>query len=248
MNLEQTLNTTSNTAAGSTHSPTHGQTGNPSDLIEASIRSIIEPMGFESVALEIVNNRQKILRLFIDRMPVSGASLAPATGITVEDCAIVSRAIDEPLDALPAVDSLFKGTPYELEVSSPGVERPLRQPKDFIRFAGRETRIHLFRPLSAEESGNPGYQSKNPKQKNFFGKLIGFESGSVLLAVSLEGGPSAQKKVRKKGAATPTKTGGAEAPVVSIPLILISKAHLSAEFDFEAKAAEIEAQPMEALL
>jgi ribosome maturation factor RimP len=60
----------------------------------------------------------------------------PGSGVTVEDCARVSRVIEGWLDELPAVPER-----YVLEVSSPGVERPLARRRDFVRFAGREVRL-----------------------------------------------------------------------------------------------------------
>ncbi len=216
------------------------------------ISSVIEPMGFEVVYLEVQNQRQRLLRLYIDRQDLKAQSADDKRGgITVDHCADVSRALDEPLEKFSEIDSLFKGT-YELEVSSPGVDRPLRLEKDYVRFVGREARIHVFRPLSAEEIANADYQSKNPRQKNFLGTLKGFENGKVLLSVSTGGdtGSAGKSAKGKKTGHSKTKTNSAEGPngdtrpdlVVAIPLPLISKANLEPKFDFDSDedAVEIE--------
>lgn len=68
---------------------------------------------------------------------------APGQGVTLDDCATVSRALEPMLDAH---DDL--GEKYVLEVSSPGVERPLVKPRDFERFAGREVALIGQAPLA----------------------------------------------------------------------------------------------------
>jgi ribosome maturation factor RimP len=181
-------------------------------------------MGYELVHVEILNARQKTLRVFIDRLAQDSVQ-PPATGITIEDCVTVARALDPELDTTPAVDALFNGAGYELEVSSPGVDRPLRSERDYARFLGRDARIHVYRPLTAEELGNPEYAQLNPKQKHFVGTLIGIEGGKVQLSIPLEGSTRGR----------PTKPGKKAKPLnekkVAIPLSLISKANLEPCFD-----------------
>lgn len=224
------------------------------------INPLIVQLGYEVVYLEIINNRQRTLRIFIDfnetglshhsdSLPISleevpaGSPLEaiPLKTIGIEDCVKVTRALDEPLDQLPEVEALFKG-PYELEVSSPGVDRPLRTPRDYERFLGKEARIHVYRPLSAEELNNANYQSRNPKQKNFFGILKGFRENRVLLEVS-NTSPAEKsalkhsgKKTQKKGKAGNGLEKNTLVPLtnsaeeVAIPLPLISKANLEPRF------------------
>lgn len=179
---------------------------NEARLIEI-ITPLIAPLGYEVVHVEIQTHRHKVLRLFIDfsETPKAEASgKIPAIGI--EDCVKVTKALDEPLDQNSEVEALFHGA-YELEVSSPGVDRPLRQKKDYERFAGRSVRLHTFRALSQDEMGNAAYFAKNPKQKNFIGVLKGLSGDRLLLAA-----------------------GDAE---ITIPLPLISKANLEPVFDFD---------------
>ncbi len=139
------------------------------------------PLGFEIIQLEITNHPPRVIRLFIDHIPQSSLS-SPAL-IGIEDCATVSRAVEPFLES--ALDSLgiFQGGTYELEVSSPGLDRPLRFLKDFARFIGRETLIRIDRPLSAEEMGHPEYYSKNSKQKKFQGRLHSVQGQTILLSV-----------------------------------------------------------------
>jgi ribosome maturation factor RimP len=198
-------------------------------LIEM-IDGLIKPLGYEVVHLEVQSHRQKTLRVFIDF-----ANDAENKTIGIEDCVAVTRALDTPLDEISEIEALLHGA-YELEVSSPGVDRPLRQAKDFKRFAKREARIHTFRPLTADEMGNASYFAKNPKQKNFFGTLLGMSGDKVQLAVSP--GPSAEKgKSKRKPKTNKEAETGANAEI-SIPLPLISKANLEPKFDFGPEDGE----------
>ena len=91
-----------------------------------------EDMGFEFVDLETGGTRTRpILRLRIDR-----PNSEPGQGVTLDECSAVSRALQAYLDELPGVPET-----YVLEVSSPGIERPLVRPRDYARFAGREIRM-----------------------------------------------------------------------------------------------------------
>jgi ribosome maturation factor RimP len=178
-------------------------------LLDA-LNGILSPLQYEVVHLEVQTHREKILRIFIDWTE----NLDSEKTIGIEDCAKVSKALDEPLEALAEVEALFKGTAYELEVSSPGVDRPLRREQDYLRFSGRKIRLNTFRPLNGEELGDAGYAAQNPRQKNFMGELLGLETQSVLLKSSI---------------------GGTR---IRIPLSLVAKANLDPEFDFEDKASK----------
>lgn len=196
------------------------------DRLIEFIAAQIEPMGYDLVHIEIHTHRTKILRVFIDKLNGSGVGL--------EDCVKVTKALDEPLDLVADVEAIFRGS-YELEVSSPGVDRPLRTARDYDRFSGKEARIHLFRPLSVEESGNAAYHAKNSRQKNFLGTLKGVQGGSVVLSLSPGSGEGAGKGLKRASKQKASKQK-AEAPAghsveVRIPLELISKANLEPRFD-----------------
>lgn len=168
-----------------------------------TLEPIVQPLGYEIVHVEIQTHRQKTLRVFIAR--------TDGKGVGIEDCVTVTKALDGPLDNDSTVSSMFSGG-YELEVSSPGLDRPLRTEKDFRTFAGNRVRIHTFRPLQESEIGDAEYLSKNPRQKNFLGLLLGIGPQGVSL------------KVDQK--------------TVSIPLNLVSKASLDPEFAFDSKESE----------
>jgi ribosome maturation factor RimP len=104
--------------------------------LEREIESRIDGLGFELVDLERVGSKARpILRIRIDKADSSGS-------VTLDDCAHVSRELETFLDANPDL-----GERYVLEVSSPGVERPLVKAKDFERFAGKEVAIKTSEAL-----------------------------------------------------------------------------------------------------
>lgn len=107
--------------------------------LEQTIEAQVEAMGFEVVDLEEAGHRRRpLFRLRIDR-PDSG----PGNGVTVEDCARISRALEPLLDAredLPAS--------YVLEVSSPGMNRPIAKRRHFERYVGREVAVQGSTPLA----------------------------------------------------------------------------------------------------
>lgn len=112
-----------------------------------------------------------VLRVMIDRRPdAAGVEQPPVAGtpdgITVEDCQRVSHDVSALLD----VEGDTMGIPddeYTLEVSSPGLDRPLRNETDYRRFVGRLAKIVTREPIE--------------KQSAFAGRIAGVEDGSVLL-------------------------------------------------------------------
>jgi ribosome maturation factor RimP len=128
----------------------------------ARVWEIAEPAcisaGFELVQVEYRREPGgRILRLYIDK----------PGGVTVDDCATVSRQVGDLLDVY------LEGTAtYNLEVSSPGIERPLAKRSDYERFKGKEARIMIRRPKDG--------------QKNFKGILLGASGEEVELR--MEGG------------------------------------------------------------
>jgi ribosome maturation factor RimP len=117
------------------------------------------------VGVEYHSGTHAVVRVFIDR---------ELLGVTVDDCAQMSRAIS----ALMDVEDPISGQ-YTLEVSSPGFDRPLFKLHDFARFAGERARIRLYRPLPGSAPAVPGGRP----QRNFSGTLMGVEGGDVLIAV-----------------------------------------------------------------
>ena len=114
------------------------------------LRGTLAGMGYELVDFE--SSRGGLLRVFIDS----------PSGISVEDCARVSNHLTRAL----AVESID----YErLEVSSPGLDRPLKRPEDFVRFGGRKVSVRLRLPRDG--------------QRRFEGVLAGVEADGVFLDV-----------------------------------------------------------------
>jgi ribosome maturation factor RimP len=102
------------------------------DRLDQEIETQLERLGFELVELERAGSRARpILRIRIDRPEAS-----PGQGVSLEDCTRVSRALEAALEERREVPDR-----YVLEVSSPGIERPLVRRRDFERFRGREIAV-----------------------------------------------------------------------------------------------------------
>ena len=107
--------------------------------LEQALEDRTEELGFELVELERAGTRTRpVLRVRVDR-PDS----EPGNGVSLEDCTRISRALEAYLDELETLPSN-----YVLEVSSPGVERPLVRRRDFERFAGQEVALKGYAPLA----------------------------------------------------------------------------------------------------
>ncbi len=105
--------------------------------IEEYAVSVLDSMGIELVEVQYrLEGHGWVVRLYVDR----------EEGLTIDDCAAVSREISTWLD----VEDLIEHA-YHLEVSSPGLERPLKKVKDFERFAGRKARVKLRVPLNEQK-------------------------------------------------------------------------------------------------
>ena len=119
------------------------------------IEPTIEALGFDVVQVRLMGGEPKILQIMAER---------PDGSMTVDGCAQISRAISALLD----VEDPVSGA-YQLEVSSPGIARPLVRPRDFERFTGHVAKIELKEPVDG--------------RKRFKGTIDGFESDHILLAV-----------------------------------------------------------------
>ena len=105
---------------------------------EELVLPIVEENGFELVDVEYVKEGSNYyLRVYADK----------PDGITIDDCVLVSRALNPKLDAY---EKEFKDA-YILEVSSPGLLRPLKKDKDFARNLGKMVEIKLFKPLAGSK-------------------------------------------------------------------------------------------------
>lgn len=102
-----------------------------------------------------------VLRIFVD-VPSDGDTPPPDASVSILDCERVSRDMSAILDVEETIDHH-----YILEVSSPGLDRPLRSAKDFRRFAGRLAKIVVSEPVDG--------------QKHFEGRLQGLEGDGVVI-------------------------------------------------------------------
>jgi len=108
--------------------------------LERELEARLEALGYELVELEQAGSKARpILRLRIDRPDSAPGS----PSVSLEDCAVASRALEPYLDEREDLSER-----YVLEVSSPGVERPLVRRRDFERFAGQEVAVKGKGPLA----------------------------------------------------------------------------------------------------
>lgn len=115
----------------------------------------VTALGYEMWGLEyLTHGGQTVLRVFIDS----------ENGINVDDCAAVSRQVSAVLD----VEDPISGE-YNLEVSSPGMDRPLFTLDQFQRYSGEQVKIRLRSPFEG--------------RRNFSGRLVGVEADEVVVAV-----------------------------------------------------------------
>lgn len=120
---------------------------------EALLLPIMEEMNFELVDVEYVKEGSNFyLRAYIDK----------PEGITVDDCEIVSRTFSQKLDEEDFIDEA-----YIMEVSSPGLGRPLKKEKDYKRSMGKELEIRTYRAIN--------------KEKEFYGILKEYNESSVTI-------------------------------------------------------------------
>ncbi|MGY9002330.1 MAG: ribosome maturation factor RimP [Rhodospirillales bacterium] len=126
------------------------------ERVESRITPTIESMGYDIVRVEITGKEPLVLQIMVERQDEKQ--------LDVEDCASVSRAISALMDVDDPIDDA-----YTLEVSSPGLDRPLVRPQDFDRFAGYEAKVEAERLIDG--------------RKNFKGRLIGLEENVVKISV-----------------------------------------------------------------
>ncbi len=124
------------------------------DELDALLTPTIEAMGFEVIRVRLMGNSPQVLQVMAER---------PDGTISVDECADISRAVSAVLD----VEDPVSGN-YTLEVSSPGIDRPLTRLKDFDRFDGFEAKIELKQAVEG--------------QRRFRGRLDGVEGDEVRLA------------------------------------------------------------------
>lgn len=121
--------------------------------LEKLLNPIIEDLGYDVVRIMTIGVQNPTLQIMIEPMDLSM--------LTVDDCAKVSRAVSKILDEKDPIAG-----EYTLEVSSPGIDRPLTKPEHFVRFAGFDAKIET---LSAVDG-----------RKRFKGKVVSVDENSVI--------------------------------------------------------------------
>jgi ribosome maturation factor RimP len=126
------------------------------ELVEEIAKPIVDSMELELVDVEYVKEgAQWYLRVFIDK----------AEGIDLDDCQAVSQQLDTILDEKDPIPNA-----YILEVSSPGIERPLKKPEHFQRFAGSAIVLKTFAPIEGK--------------KEFIGQLQGLNGSNIEVKIN----------------------------------------------------------------
>ena len=126
------------------------------------IAPVVEDMGFELVRVRLMGGKSKTLQVMAER---------PSGGIEVDDCADISTALSATLDVEDPIDD-----GYTLEVSSPGIDRPLTRPKDFENWNGYKAKLETSEMIEG--------------RRRFKGQLRGSESNEVLLEIDNNGQPT----------------------------------------------------------
>lgn len=126
------------------------------DAIAALIAPVLEGMGYSLVRVQQSGGRRPTLQVMAERRD--------GRAMTVEDCATISRVLSAKLD----VDDPIAG-PYNLEVSSPGIDRPLTRLADFERFAGALARIETRAPIDG--------------RRRFTGRILGVDGDNVRVRI-----------------------------------------------------------------
>lgn len=125
-------------------------TSRVAELIQPALQS----MGFDLVRVRLMGGQRPVLQVMAER---------PDGSMSVDDCAEVSRVVSALLD----VEDPISGA-YRLEVSSPGIDRPLVRPADYERYKGFEARLETRHPIEG--------------RKRFRGRLVGLQDDEVRLA------------------------------------------------------------------
>ena len=126
------------------------------------ITPVVEDMGFELVRVRLMGGNTKTLQIMAER---------PDGGIEVDECAEISTAVSATLDVEDPLEDA-----YTLEVSSPGIDRPLTRLKDFETWEGYEAKLETAEMIDG--------------RRRFKGTLQGVEDGEVLIEIEVNGAPA----------------------------------------------------------
>ena len=122
-------------------------------VVQNLLAPIMQETNFELVDVEFIKEGQNwVLRIFLDK----------EGGIAIDDCELVSRKLEKILDEKDPIEQA-----YMLEVSSPGIDRPLKKDSDYEKYAGEIVDIRLYKAIN--------------KQKEYQGTLVGLTDGVVTI-------------------------------------------------------------------
>lgn len=106
-------------------------------IVEELAEPVVEDLGFELVAVEFIEEEGEwYLRIYIDK----------DGGVNLDDCTNVSRILNEKIDEVDPIEQS-----YYFEVSSPGLDRPIKKEKDFIKYSGSKVRVILNKQIDGKE-------------------------------------------------------------------------------------------------
>ena len=138
------------------------------EKIREAAERVARSEGLQVVDVEWKIGKQRFLRVYIDRLPLSPAEASEGEGV-VDPYPIISHAdcerVSQQLSVILDVEELVPGPGYILEISSPGMDRALKTEADFQRFVGRLAKISTVEPVN--------------EAKFFEGRLKGFSGGNV---------------------------------------------------------------------
>lgn len=131
---------------------------NTEKRIEELIQPTVTEMGYELVDVEFVKEGPNwYLRIFIDK----------EGGVTIDDCEAVSKTLEKIFDEKDPIEQA-----YFLEISSPGIDRPLKKKEDFIKYNGEMVDVKLYKPYEGS--------------KEYAGKLVGYDENDGTVTIEVD--------------------------------------------------------------
>ena len=131
---------------------------NTEKRIEELIQPTVTEMGYELVDVEFVKEGPNwYLKIFIDK----------EGGVTIDDCEAVSKTLEKIFDEKDHIEQA-----YFLEISSPGIDRPLKKKEDFIKYNGEMVDVKLYKPYEGS--------------KEYTGKLVGYDENDGTVTIEVD--------------------------------------------------------------
>ncbi len=131
---------------------------NTEKRIEELIQPTVTEMGYELVDVEFVKEGPNwYLRIFIDK----------EGGVTIDDCEAVSKTLEKIFDEKDPIEQA-----YFLEISSPGIDRPLKKKEDFVKYNGEMVDVKLYKPYEGS--------------KEYTGKLVGYDENDGTVTIEVD--------------------------------------------------------------